>query len=194
MTCVIMRRPFVGHADLLALKYDCLESGLPLECFHASEDKQHVRDRVFAVIGASIAQYTAFSVIVRKNRTDPALRSPQTLYPRVFESLIRVALPRAVGRGERMVVAVTDAIPVNQRKRAVEKAVKAAFKRHLPEGISYQLHHHQSRSDLNLQIADYFNWAVFRKHERGDPRSYELMKAALKGEADPFGETETIYY
>lgn len=194
MTCVAMRRPFAGHTALLDLKYDCLEGGLPLECFHATEDRQAVRDQVFAVIAADIAKYTAFCVIIRKNMANPVLRSPQALYPRVFEWLIKYVLPRALASGDSMVVAVTDAIPVNQQKRAVEKAVKTAFKAHLPTGVRYQLLHHQSKSDLNLQIADYFNWAAYRKWEGGDERSYRLIQDAVQPEGDLFAGGDTVYY
>jgi len=50
-------RPFALDADLLALKYDLLEEGLDLDCFHASEDRQLVRNRVFSLIGRHLAQF-----------------------------------------------------------------------------------------------------------------------------------------
>ena len=50
MTCLVTRRPFSWQAPLLDLKYDCLEDGLDLEYFHASEDRQAVRDRFLASI------------------------------------------------------------------------------------------------------------------------------------------------
>jgi len=41
MTCVEMRRPFSEvHARLLDIKYDCIEIGLDLDRFHASDDQQ----------------------------------------------------------------------------------------------------------------------------------------------------------
>jgi len=50
-------RPFALDADLLALKYDLLEESLDLDCFHASEDRQLVRNRVFSLIGRHLAQF-----------------------------------------------------------------------------------------------------------------------------------------
>lgn len=91
-----------------------------------------------------------------------------------------------------MVVAVTDAIPVNQRKRAVEKAVKAAFKRHLPEGISYQLHHHQSRSDLNLQIAAEATTCWFRVSVARHPRVMTGLRLGISREVHVLDRIEYL--
>ena len=57
MTCVAMSRPFTVNRTLLELKYDCLERGLSIGRFHAAEDKQAVRDRVFAAICARLGDY-----------------------------------------------------------------------------------------------------------------------------------------
>ena len=52
LTGVLMRRPFTHLEGLLDVKYDVLEEGLDLEYFHASEDRQAVRDRVFRCLAA----------------------------------------------------------------------------------------------------------------------------------------------
>lgn len=45
LTCVAAMRPFAWDAGLAELRYEFLESGLDLDHFHATEDKQGVRDR-----------------------------------------------------------------------------------------------------------------------------------------------------
>lgn len=194
MTCVTTCRPFTPHSELLELKYDFLETGLDLEYFHASEDKQAVRDLVIGIINRHLGRFTADSVVIRKNKTNPSLRTPEKLYPRVFEWLVKYAIPRRVEVGIRSVIVVTDALPVAKRRRTIEKSVKTALKGHLPAGVSYCLFHHQSKSDLNLQIADYFNWAIFRKWETGDLRSCRLVEDAIKSEGDLFAAGDQVYY
>ena len=44
---------------------------------------------------------------------------------------------------------------------------------------SYRVLHHASMSASLLQAADYCNWAVFRKAERADERSYSLIESSI---------------
>jgi len=50
LTSISKERPFEAYKEMLELKYDLIESGLDIEYFHASEDRQSVRDRVFGII------------------------------------------------------------------------------------------------------------------------------------------------
>lgn len=194
LTCLTVCRPFPAHPTLLDVKYDHLETGLDLEYFHASEDRQSVRDSVFAAIQRSMAQYRAYSVIIRKNRTNPVLRGPERFYPRVFEWLMKYVIPRRTDAATKTVVVITDSIPVQSKRKAIEKAVKSALKPLVPKSLTYRLYHHQSRADLNLQIADYFSWAVFRKWESQDVRSYNLISSAMRAEGDLFANGDMEYY
>lgn len=194
MTCLVMRRPFVWHAPLLDIKYECLESGLDLEYFHASEDRQVVRDRFLAAIARSLRRFNTYSVLISKNRANPSLRDPVKLYPRMFAWLMKYALPRALTSDTSQVLIVTDTVPVQRRRRAVEKAVKVGVKPFLPPSVPHRLLHHQSRADLDLQLVDYVNWAVYRKWESGAFRSYSLIAPSIRGEADLFARGDCRYY
>ena len=194
LTCVTCQRPFRAHAALREIRYDFLEKGLDLEYFHASEDKQSVRDAVFEAIAACIGDYSVYSVIMRKNMTNPVLRDPARLYPRAFEWLVRYALRRCVQPPIQRLIIVTDRLPMKKKRRAVEKPIRTMVASHLPSDVSYALHHHESRSDLNLQIADYLNWAIYRKLEHHDGRSYNLIRDAIRGEGDLFAHGDQRYY
>ena len=50
----------------------------------------------------------------------------------------------------------------------VKKAVKMTLAKMLPKGVRYRVLHHDSKSNLDLQIADYCNWVIYRKWDRGD--------------------------
>ena len=45
-----------------------------------------------------------------------------------------------------------------------------------------------------LQVADYCCWAIHRKWERSDARSYELVKDKIRSEYDIFRGGNTLYY
>jgi hypothetical protein len=194
ITCLVTRRPFEWQAPLLDLKYDCLEDGLDLEYFHASEDRQPIRDRFFATITRWLPQFEVYSVLISKNRANPSIREPERLFPLMLQWLMKYALPRALNDYTTQVVIVTDTIPVQRKRRAVEKAVKVGIKPYLPTTVRHRLLHHQSRSDLNLQAVDYVNWAVFRKWESADYRSYALIASAMRGEVDLFARGDCEYY
>ncbi len=74
------------------------------------------------------------------------------------------------------------------------RALKPWFKSHLPAGVTYDLFHHQSKSDLNLQVADYVSWAVYKKWTDGDLRSYDLVKKCIRSEGDLFKGGDRTYY
>jgi hypothetical protein len=54
--------------------------------------------------------------------------------------------------------------------------------------------HHDSKSNMDLQIADYCTWAVYRKWSLNDTRSYRLVSAAVKSENDLFQTETRLYY
>jgi hypothetical protein len=45
-----------------------------------------------------------------------------------------------------------------------------------------------------LQVADYATWAIQRKWERNDPRSYDQVKHLLGSEFDAFEPGQPTYY
>jgi hypothetical protein len=48
--------------------------------------------------------------------------------------------------------------------------------------------------DPCLQVADYATWAIQRKHEKNDARSYNLIKDKIASEFQPFRVGTTTYY
>ena len=173
-----MRRPFTHLAGLLDVKYDVLEEGLDLEYFHASEDRQAVRDRVFRCLAAHGSGVRMLCVIARKAELDSGLRTPERLYATAFDQLIREALSALAPTPGGQIIVVTDSLPVRSGGAAVRKAVRATLKAHTPTSMSFRILHHASRADVNLQVADYCAWAAYRRWEREDNRSYRIIADA----------------
>lgn len=182
IACVIMSRPFDVHSGLLDLKYDCLESGLDLERFHAAHDRQTLRDRVFELLSGSLDELGIYAAVVDKAEVPDRLRNPPSLYSAVFDRLLGWVACDPLMAVDRRVVAVTDTLPIRRRARGVTKALRTSLRRHVPAGADIRLYSHSSRSDLNLQVADYACWAVFRAWERGDSRSYRRIMSAVRRE------------
>jgi hypothetical protein len=194
LTAITKCRPFELDAPLLSLKYDLLEEGLNLERFHAAEDKQPVRNRVFAQITRCLNSLRIDSLIVEKRKTQPDLQRQDKFYAAMVGYLLRYVYKQADGNRYRQVIVTTDTLPLRKKEKAFEKAIKTTLSGMLPEDATYRVLHHDSRSSPALQAADYCNWAIYRKWTDGDERSYSLIKEAVKSEFDIFRTGTVLYY
>lgn len=194
MTGVWMTRPFPCDAQLHSLRFDLIESGLDIERFHATEDKQTTRNRVFDLIRSCLHEFKADSVIVEKRKTGPSLQEDDKFYPKMLGYLLRYIVKGCDLSKWSEVIVITDQIPINKKRKAVEKAIKTTLSDMLPPGTPYRVLHHASMSCAGLQIADYFNWAIYRKWERGDDRSHALISTAIRSEFDIFRTGKILWY
>ncbi len=195
LTSLTLSRPFNFYAPLAALKYELIEKGLDLEYFHACEDIQAVRNQVFEIIVNKLSAVLIDSIIVEKRKTNPILRDVSKFYAKMLGYLLQyVCYPVNLANWDEIVV-ITDRIPVNKTRNAVEKAIKTTFAEMMATiKKPYQILHHESKSSFSLQIVDYINWAIYRKWDSGDTRSYDLIKHRIRSEFNVFRRGETCYY
>ena len=182
-------RPFGWRSRLAELKYELIEGGMNIECFHASEDKQVVRNRVFAIISDELHSFRVDSLIIERRKTGPDLQSVERFYPTMTGHLLRHVINSIRADAYSEVIVLTDALPLERKRNAVEKAIKGTLAGMLPATMRYRVLHHASKSNLELQVADYCNWAIYRKWTNGDVRSYDIIKDAVRSEFD-FSETD----
>lgn len=194
LTSVVKYRPFQIAPILDHLKYDLIETGLDLEYFHASEDRQLIRNQVFAAIQQFAETLRIDSLIVEKRKVGPALRDEQHFYPRMLGYLLSYLLGHTDFRDVGEIIVITDNIPVRKKANAIEKAVKKTLSQMLPQGMQYRVLHHASKSSFGLQVADYCNWAIQRKWEREDCRSYDLIRERIASEFEIFAVGKRYYY
>ena len=105
---------------LSRLRYQLLADGLEIERFHASEDRQAVRDRVFEVILAT-GGFDFDAAVIKKRNARAVLDDEARFYPLFAARLLKHVFDRHPDPDERVVV-VTDTLPVKRTKRAVEMA------------------------------------------------------------------------
>ena len=189
---LVKKRPFVAYNELVKLKYDLIESGLEIEYFHASEDKQQTRNRVYNIIRNHLEECKIVATIISKNKTNPSIRPPEKIYSKLLGYNIRKVLDLEHISSIKEVIIFTDSIP--SKHQALKKAIKPALSSILPFGVPYRIYHHASKSNLDLQIVDYITWAIQRKWEKLDNRSYNLISSAIYSEKDLFKYGDQIYY
>jgi len=195
LTSITLLRPFNFYAPLAELKYKLIEEGTNLEYFHACEDMQKVRDQVYNIIQTEISNSLIDSIIVQKRKTNPTLRHIGKFYTKILGYLLQyVCNPQNLKNYDDVII-ITDRIPVKKTRNAVEKAIKQTFSLTMSRvGKPYQILHHESKSSFSLQVADYINWAIYRKWDSGDIRSYNLIKHRIRSEFDVFRRGITCYY
>ncbi|MDP4659027.1 MAG: DUF3800 domain-containing protein [Opitutales bacterium] len=144
-----------GLLRLHGLRQDMLRRGLDIEYFHASENKQDVRTEVFRALHESHVAGKIVALVVEKAAVPLAEREPGVFYTKFLRHTISHVIEHAEGEH----VIITDSIPIQKKRRAIEKALRSALAETHARTMIY---HHASKSHLELQCADYFGWAIWR--------------------------------
>ena len=181
---ITKERPFNAYMEMTELKYNLVERGMNLEYFHAAEDNQATRNQIFDIIEKHLTGVTVDSIIVEKQKVAATLRDEEQFYPKVLGTLLREILKHYPLAEFAEVIVFTDSLPVQRKRAAVEKGVKTTLAAMLPASVRYRVLHHASKSNLDLQIADYCTWAIYRKWNRQDMRSYVRVQAAVRSQWD----------
>jgi hypothetical protein len=183
---------------LLELRYELLPNyacGENMEergYFHASEDKQQIRDYVFALLLKHMQNFRIDAVIAQKNKANPFFHSqPTELYKMMGSASLKYAFSRAGKRSYDHAVVVFSSIFDRKKRGVIKQAFKSLLKGY---SIPYALYFHDSKFDPCNQAVDYFCWAIYRKWENGDLRSYELIKRNVLTEFDIFSKGMSEYY
>lgn len=194
LTSFLQTRPFILNERIENLKFDLIESRKDIEYFHASEDRQIVRNLFYSNLKDHIKDFTIDSLIIEKRKTNPAIREEAKFYPKMLGYLLKYVVSKIALEETDKIIIITDELPVNKKKKAIEKAIKETLSKLLPTNCEYDIFHHSSKSTYCLQTVDYCNWAILRKWERGDLRSYELIKNWVRSEFNIFEKGNIWYY
>ena len=168
-----------------------------LECFHATEDLQIIRDEVFKIIGDE-KNLSVYSVIIEKRKTVPFYQDPRRFYTKACIWLMHgVLYNQDIGKYKKIII-FFDSIPAdNKKKKAMFKGLKteiANFFKEMNIQIPYCLCMHQSKSNTYLQIVDYISWAIYIKNERNETRPYAIIQKFIKNEFFPFARGQQFFY
>ena len=89
---------------------DFYELPPPKKRFHASEDRQWVRDKVFDILNNPAIPFENDFVIVKKGKAHPSIRDPLVLYPKMAHYLLRYIFGR-YGTADKIII-FTDTPPL----------------------------------------------------------------------------------
>lgn len=191
-TSVTMCRPFKIRDDWDDYRHELLEFGKDVEFFHCAEDNRYFRQRLFSILKAHSESYRIDSLIVEKAKVGPALRADNRFYPEMLGYLLKHVFLQQNGFDE--IIVITDSIPHQKKRKAIEQGIKHTLKNMLPKGMPYRVLHQSSRAHYGLQIADYCNWALYRKWDTGECEFYNEISTSIRSEFEIFRNGKTWYY
>jgi hypothetical protein len=133
------------------------------------------------------------SVIAQKNKANPKFYHQHLEFYKVLgEALLKYALNRAQWQDYDHVVLVFSSLFDKKKRGILKQSFKSLIKLHAQ--VTFALYFHDSKFDLCNQAADYFGWAIYRKWESGDDRSYGFVRNLIKSEFPIFEKGETEFY
>jgi hypothetical protein len=178
---------------LTDLRRDLIWSDAPVrEYFHATEDKQEVRDAVYELIRHHPMKIGA--TVLEKSKAQPQTRTSDARFYKYgwFFHLSGVAPKLHLGAQDE-VLFTTASMGTKKQQVAFTESVRDVLHQRIFKG-RWKTHFCQSMADTGLQIADYCTWAIQRKWERDDSRSYDLLSHAIYHEYETWEHGTTHYY
>ena len=177
--------------NLLELRRQLAWDGFSLgDYFHATVDKQPVRDEVFNVITGH-----AFSVqatIMEKSKAQAQVRKSRArFYQYGWLYHFRYGTKSLLNATPELLV-TTASIGTKKERASFTSAVKDVMRQTVD--ANWVTDFCPSSADPCLQVADYCAWAIQRKWERDDSRSYDLISDRITYEFNLWSHGDTHYY
>jgi hypothetical protein len=187
LTSLICSDVSPGILEVYKLRHSIIEQGVNIEYFHASEDRQIVRDQVFNIING-LTNIRIDSLIIEKCMTAPSLRPLNRFYPRMVEYLLKYPFnPKGIDidKYEKVFIFIDRESSRASDRDALIKALKISLAG-LLRSVPYTICMHSSASHPYLQIVDYCSWAIYVKHEKSEIRPYKKIYKLIKSEFSIF--------
>jgi len=188
---VVMENCGVG-TELLALRRKLAWEGKELgEYFHACTDAQVVRDAVFDTIGQS--HFTVQATIMEKSKAQPQIRATR---PRFYQYgwyyHFKFGTAREIGKDAETLI-TTASIGTKKERKSFEEPIADVMRQTITPK-KWRTDFCPAAADPCLQVADYCAWAIQRKWERADDRSYVLIKNRITYEYDLWARGTQHFY
>ena len=175
MSLFVTSRPLESARRLNRLKYELLEKGINLANFHASDDRQWVRDAVFSEI-AKLQDVSAHTYWILKNEEFSQSLSTVELYEIFGFEIAKAAGVEVRNRGSNSMIIVFDKALKHREEQAFLSTCKAIFSK---MNTPFNIYFHNVSKDFNGQIADYIAWSQYVALERREFRPLAALPPEL---------------
>jgi len=143
---------------------------------------KYIRDEMFNLISTfDKNSVKSYSYILEKPKVDPSKTNEKDKF---YIDNLNFAIHKLLDELDikKNFIVITDKLPVHQNKNRQIAALKKGIKEYIKTkqlDIRYDIFHHCSASSVNLQIADYISWAIFRKYEKNEESFYKKIEKYL---------------
>lgn len=159
--------------------------------FHATTDSQAVRDRVFTEIANH--EFRVQATICEKAKAQPQVtQSKARFYKTPWYFHCRHGLVPRINSSTNVVLTAAS-LGTKKEKLAFTQGLDDVMSQNMGQK-SYMVDFRPCQNDPCMQIADYCAWAIQRKWERADNRSYDLIRGRITREYDLWSHGEKLYY
>lgn len=179
-------------AGLLNLRRELVWEKMPVgNVFHATTDKQVIRDRVFAFIQEH--DFRIDATILEKSKAEPQTRSTnERFYQYAWYYHLKHVAPHLL-RGKSEVLITAAAIGTKKGQAVFTSAVNDVVQQTM-QRQQWATTFPPSAADPCLQITDYCTWAIQRKWEMGDEQSHAIIASKIQTEYDLWRTGTKHYY
>ncbi len=185
--------------QLIALRRQLAWEGLEAHPqFHAADESQAVRDRVFDVLGD--LSFRVDATIFEKRKALPRLYTPSTdhFYKFAWFYHFKYVAPRWPLRTTRLLVVPATLGERKKKQRIFSAAIEDVIDQ-TTRIKDWRCAFWMARTDPCLWAVDYCSWAIQRRWEhlwqgKPDDRSWQLIKDKIYSEYEIFGAGKTTYY
>lgn len=192
IVCTVTMESCEVGSYLLGLRRKLAWEGHELgDHFHATTDKQAVRDSVFDAI--THHNFQIQTTIMEKCKAQPQTRTSDTRfykygwYYHFFHGMQNIVRPYP----ELHVTAAS--IGVRKERQTFKGAISDVMSQTI-QGKIWSADVFPAGTDPCLQVADYCAWAIMRKWERNDFQSYDIIKDRITYEYDLWSHGAATYY
>lgn len=193
IVCTVVMPSFDAAGDLLELKRELAWEQCPIgDFFHATTDKNAIKDRVFAAILDH--EFTVQATIMEKRKAAPRIRpTHHRFYQYGWYYHFCHAMPDALKGCDELHVTAAS-VGTKRGQQAFTDAVRDVIRQTEGKKRRVRSSFWPSATDPCLQIADYCTWAIQRKWEKGETAYYDLIQGRISYEYDMFKKGTTYYY
>lgn len=193
LVCTVAMNDCACADALLALRRELIWNYVPVgECFHASEDKQEVRNAVFAALKPM--DFTVQATIMEKSKAQAHVRiSNSRFYHYGWYYHWKFVAPKLLKPTSEALI-TTAKVQTGKKQAVFTHAVNDSIEQ--TTRSTWQTHFCLAAHDPCLQIADYCAWALFRKWESGgaELRPYNEIASKVTHEFDMWRRGTVHYY
>lgn len=159
--------------------------------FHCTTDKQAVRDEVFSLIAGMDIRIDA--TIFEKRKTVPHRQKPHEFYKLAWYNHARHTLGAATN-GYTDLHVIAASLGTRKDTKIAISSIRDVVDQCGRDQNNTRVSIVPYIADPGLIVADYCCWAIQRKWEKGDDRSWQIIQHLVKSEYDYFQMGRTYYY